>query len=82
MLNAKTCREWIILFNPTSRFEGSWEKGSKILFLGSDEQGNEGGMVSRIKENIPNRFISIEHHGVIADGKEVYFVRDKICQLN
>lgn len=71
MLADKTYREWTQLFNPTSRFEGSWEKGSKILFLGSDEQGNEGGMISRIKENIPNRFISIEHYGVIADGKEI-----------
>jgi uncharacterized protein YndB with AHSA1/START domain len=71
MLADKTYREWTKLFNPTSRFEGSWEKGSKILFLGSDEQGNEGGMVSRIKENIPNRFISIEHYGVIAGGKEI-----------
>lgn len=71
MLADKTYREWTQLFNPTSRFEGSWEKGSKILFLGSDEQGNEGGMISRIKENIPNRFISIEHYGVIAEGKEI-----------
>jgi uncharacterized protein YndB with AHSA1/START domain len=71
MLADKTYREWTKLFNPTSHFEGSWEKGSKILFLGSDEHGNEGGMISRIKENIPNRFISIEHYGVIADGKEI-----------
>lgn len=71
MVADKTYREWTKLFNPTSRFEGTWEKGSKILFLGSDEQGNQGGMISRIKENIPNKFISIEHYGVIADGKEI-----------
>jgi uncharacterized protein YndB with AHSA1/START domain len=46
MLSDETYREWTKLFNPTSRFEGSWEKGSKILFLGSDEQGNEGGMLA------------------------------------
>ncbi|WP_372947842.1 SRPBCC family protein [Mariniphaga sp.] len=71
MLADKTYREWTKLFNPTSRYEGSWEKGSKILFLGTDEKGNEGGMLSRIKDNIPNRFISIEHYGIIADGKEI-----------
>ncbi len=71
MLADKTYREWTKLFNPTSRYEGSWEKGSKILFLGTDEKGNEGGMVSRIKDNILNRFISIEHYGVINDGKEI-----------
>lgn len=71
MLADKTYREWTKIFNPASRFEGSWEKGSKILFLGCDEQGNEGGMVSRIKENIPNRFVSIEHIGMIEDGREI-----------
>ena len=71
MLADKTYREWTKIFNPASRFEGSWEKGSKILFLGSDEQGNEGGMVSRNRENIPNRFVSIEHVGMIEDGREI-----------
>jgi len=71
MLADKTYREWTKIFNPASRFEGSWDKGSKIVFLGSDEQGKEGGMVSRIKENIPNRFVSIEHIGMIEDGKEI-----------
>lgn len=71
MLNDESYREWSRIFNPTSRFEGSWEKGSKILFLGSDEKGNQGGMVSHIKDNIPNRFISIEHYGLIVAGKEI-----------
>lgn len=71
MLEEKTYREWTKEFNPTSRYEGSWEKGSKIIFLGSDDQGNEGGMVSRIRENIPNRFVSIEHIGLFEDGKEI-----------
>ena len=30
------------------------------------------GMVSRIRENIPNRFVSIEHLGIIEDCKEIY----------
>lgn len=62
---------WTAEFNPSSRFEGSWEKGAKIIFIGEDENGNTGGMVSRIKENIPNEFISIEHLGVLAEGKEI-----------
>jgi hypothetical protein len=28
-------------------------------------------MVSRIKQNIPNRYISIEHLGFVKDGKEI-----------
>ena len=70
MLADKTYREWTKLFNPTSHYKGSWEKDSKILFIGTDEHGNEGGMVSRVKENIPNRFISIEHLGLLENGVE------------
>ncbi|MCG6186164.1 SRPBCC family protein [Maribellus maritimus] len=70
MLAHKTYREWTKIFNPTSHYKGSWEKESKILFIGIDENGNEGGMVSRIKENIPNQFVSIEHLGLLENGVE------------
>lgn len=71
MISKPTYEEWTKEFNPTSNFEGSWEKGSKILFIGSDEKGNVGGMVSKIKENIPNKFISIEHLGLLHGDKEI-----------
>ena len=71
MLDDAPYREWTSVFNPTSRFEGDWSEGSKILFLGTDENGNnEGGMVSRIAENREYEFISIEHLGVIENGVE------------
>lgn len=66
-----TYEQWTFLFNPTSTYEGSWSKGSKILFVGVDEKGEKGGMVSRIVENIPNRFVSIQHYGMLAAGKEI-----------
>lgn len=66
-----TYEKWTALFNPTSTFEGSWEKGSKILFVGVDEKGEKGGMVSRIVENIPNQFVSIQHYGLVSAGKEI-----------
>ena len=72
MLDTKHYSSWTAVFNPNSRFEGSWEKGSSIRFLGADKDGRVHGMVSRIKENIPGRFVSIEHLGVIQDGKEVF----------
>lgn len=71
MIDQKRYREWTAEFNPTSHFKGSWEKGSKILFLGESTDGSFGGMVSRIKENIPYRYISIEHLGIVENGKEV-----------
>lgn len=41
-------------------------KESKALFLGPDKDG----MVSRIAENIPNEFVSIEHLGLVNKGVE------------
>lgn len=69
--NKSTYEQWTSLFNPTSTYEGGWDKGSKILFIGADETGVKGGMVSRIVENIPNRFVSIQHYGLIKADKEI-----------
>ena len=69
--NKKTYEQWTYLFNPTSTYEGTWNKGSKILFLGTDEKGEKGGMVSELAENIPNQFVSIRHYGLIKAGQEI-----------
>jgi hypothetical protein len=66
-----TYEEWTALFNPTSTYEGSWNKGSKILFVGTDETGEKGGMVSEIFDNIPNQFISIRHYGLVKGNVEI-----------
>ncbi len=71
MLDNETFKQWTSEFNPTSKYEGSWEKGSKILFLGEEENGKTSGMVSRIKENRSNDFVSIEHLGIVENGKEI-----------
>lgn len=71
-INSKsTYEQWTALFNPTSTYEGGWNKGNKIQFIGVDENGEKGGMVSRIAENIPNRFVSIQHYGLIKGDKEI-----------
>jgi hypothetical protein len=71
MLGDQTYREWTKAFNPGSYFKGTWEEGSKILFIGPDPKtGIEGGMVSRIAENIPYEFLSIEHLGLYNNGVE------------
>lgn len=63
-------RIWTESFCKGSHYKGNWEKGSKILFLGPGEDGKLGGMVSRIAENKPNEFMSIEHLGMVNDGIE------------
>jgi hypothetical protein len=71
-INSKsTYEQWTSLFNPTSSYEGSWDKGKKILFIGVDEKGEKGGMVSKIAENIPNHFVSIQHYGLLKADKEI-----------
>lgn len=69
--NKKTYEYWTATFNPTSTYEGSWDKGSKILFVGVDENGKKGGMVSEIEENKPASFVSIRHYGFLDGDTEV-----------
>lgn len=69
--NIKTYEQWTSLFNPTSTYEGNWEKGSKILFIGMSETGERGGMVSEIADNIPNKFVSIRHYGILSGENEI-----------
>jgi hypothetical protein len=71
MIEKPTYEEWTMVFSPGSTYEGNWDEGSKILFVGESESGEKGGMVSRIERNIPFEFLSIEHLGVIKDGKEI-----------
>jgi hypothetical protein len=67
----ETYNQWTAEFNPTSTYEGSWEKGSKIRFVGTDENGKKGGMVSEIAENIPYRYVSIRHYGLLDGENEI-----------
>lgn len=67
----KTYEWWTKEFNPNSTYEGSWEKGAKIAFIGTDPNGNRGGMLSEIVENIPHKFVSIRHYGLIDGDKEI-----------
>lgn len=71
MLEEEGYKQWTSIFNSASHYVGSWEKGSTIQFLGCDDQGNMGGMISMIKENIPNRYVSIEHLGIIENGEAI-----------
>lgn len=71
-LNDKSTYEhWTSAFNPTSTYEGSWDKGSKIHFIGTDENGQKGGMVSEIEEHRPAQFVSIRHYGILDGDTEI-----------
>ncbi len=69
MLGDATYRLWTTAFAPGSHYVGDWSEGSKILFLGPGEKGVMG-MVSRIAESRRPERVSIEHLGIVQDGKE------------
>lgn len=64
MLSEESYKKWTSVFEPTSHYVGSWDKGSEIKFLGSDGSG----MISEIADNIPYKFVSIRHLGEIRNG--------------
>jgi uncharacterized protein YndB with AHSA1/START domain len=60
-------RSWTSAFAEGSTVKTeNWKKGSKVLF--HDGSGN--GMVARVEENIPNRYMSFRHLGEVKDGVE------------
>jgi uncharacterized protein YndB with AHSA1/START domain len=69
MLKQDTYRKWTSAFNPTSHYEGDWKKGSDMKFIGTDDKGEIGGMISHVLENKPAEYISVEHRGIVK-GKE------------
>lgn len=71
MLDKATYKQWTSAFNPSSDFEGGWNKGDKICFIGVSKEGKKGGMVAEIAEHIPNRFISIRHYGILDGDQEI-----------
>ncbi len=71
MLGEKTYKQWTTVFNPDSQVEGKWDKGATVRFVGEDENGRRGGVVSRIRENMPNKFVCIEHLGIIEGTEEI-----------
>ncbi|RZK37216.1 MAG: SRPBCC domain-containing protein [Pedobacter sp.] len=66
LFGEKTYPLWTTAFSEGSKVETDWQKGSKALFI---DQSNRG-MVSRIAENVPNEFMSIEHLGMYDNGVE------------
>lgn len=66
-----TYEQWCAAFNPTSSWEGGWNKGDKILFTGISEDGSKSGMVARIAENDPGKYVSIAHYGILEKGEEI-----------
>ena len=66
MLDPEGYTTWTAPFTPGSTFEGSWQEGERMLFLGP---GNSG-MVAEIAANRRHELLSIRHLGFYLDGVE------------
>lgn len=65
MLDDPTYRVWTQPFGAGSYYQGEWQKGQKIRFLGP---GGDGGMVAEIAELVAHEYISIRHLGFVVGG--------------
>ncbi len=72
VVNKTKYNRWTSAFQETSHFEGGWNKGDKIRFLGFNAEGQKMGMVSEIAESRFPEYISIKHLGNILNGVEDY----------
>jgi len=66
MLQSPTYERWTAAFCEGSRFEGSWDEGQTIRFLGPQGLG----MVAEIAAHRPAEFVSIRHLGMIDQGAQ------------
>jgi uncharacterized protein YndB with AHSA1/START domain len=65
MLDLDTYREWTGAFHEGSTYEGGWDEGDEIRFIGPNEDGTVSGLFGTIIENRPDEFVSIRYLGDI-----------------
>ncbi|OJU55630.1 MAG: hypothetical protein BGN96_12140 [Bacteroidales bacterium 45-6] len=69
--NKNTYHQWAKVFDPSSRYEGSWEEGSKIRFVGESEEGTPQGIFCVVTKNVPSQYLSMRTQGLIENGVEI-----------
>lgn len=84
MLDDKTYRVWTKAFSPNGvetwyekDTEGEFKAGEKVRFVGPDENGKLGGMLSEVDTLRKYEFISFKHLGYMFAGEEDYFSIEK-----
>lgn len=70
MLDLDTYREWTGAFNEGSTYEGGWNEGDEIRFLGPNDDGTASGLLGSIIENRTHEFLLIRYLGDIQKGVE------------
>lgn len=70
MLEKDTYQKWTVPFHEGSTYDGNWEEGSEIKFIGPSEDGSLSGMYAVIAVNRPHEFILIKHLGELKNGEK------------
>ncbi|WP_165068468.1 SRPBCC family protein [Marisediminicola senii] len=65
MLNLDTYREWTGAFHEGSTYEGCWNEGDEIRFVGPNDDGTQSGLFGTIVESRPHEFVSVRYLGDI-----------------
>lgn len=63
--NDDTYRQWTSVFYEGSRAVSDWNEGSRIMFLGPDDNG----MYSLIEKKVPNKEMVFLHQGEVVNGE-------------
>ncbi|MBU3668866.1 MAG: SRPBCC domain-containing protein [Candidatus Taylorbacteria bacterium] len=71
MLSKGTYEAWTAAFQEGSTYEGSFDEGSEISFIGPSEDGNISGMYAVIAVHRPHEFVSIVHKGELKNGEKI-----------
>jgi uncharacterized protein YndB with AHSA1/START domain len=70
MLDLDTYRQWTGAFHEGSTYEGGWNEGDEIRFLGPNDDGTASGLFGTIVANRPHEFVSIRYLGDIENDVE------------
>lgn len=70
MLDLDTYRQWAGAFHDGSTYEGGWNKGDEIRFLGPNDDGTASGLIGTIVENRPHEFVLIRYLGDVQNDVE------------
>ncbi len=72
MISKEHYNDWTTAFDPSSSFDGKWEKGAKLKFIGSGEDGAVYGMISEVEDIVRGERVILKHIGIVANGVEDY----------
>lgn len=73
MLTKGTYEQWAAPFHEGSTFEGTWEEGTEMHFVGPSEDGGVAGMLAIVTANRPYEFVSVKHLVEITNGEKKPF---------